>query len=86
MSELKDESVHLIATSPPYWQLKDYSCISSPTFSTSWPAPCHVLEHADNATALEAIVRASTRILNAFIDFTFLFGPLCLYFRAGNKY
>lgn len=24
MSELKDESVHLITTSPPYWQLKDY--------------------------------------------------------------
>jgi modification methylase len=24
MAELKDESVHLIATSPPYWQLKDY--------------------------------------------------------------
>ena len=24
MSELKDESIHLIATSPPYWQLKDY--------------------------------------------------------------
>lgn len=24
MSELSDESVHLIATSPPYWQLKDY--------------------------------------------------------------
>lgn len=24
MEELKDESVHLIATSPPYWQLKDY--------------------------------------------------------------
>jgi len=24
MSELKDESVHLVATSPPYWQLKDY--------------------------------------------------------------
>lgn len=24
MSELKEESVHLIATSPPYWQLKDY--------------------------------------------------------------
>jgi len=24
MTELKDESVHLIATSPPYWQLKDY--------------------------------------------------------------
>lgn len=24
MSELKDESIHLIITSPPYWQLKDY--------------------------------------------------------------
>jgi len=24
MKELKDESVHLIITSPPYWQLKDY--------------------------------------------------------------
>lgn len=24
MGELKDESVHLIVTSPPYWQLKDY--------------------------------------------------------------
>jgi len=24
MSELKDESIHVIATSPPYWQLKDY--------------------------------------------------------------
>lgn len=24
MSELKEESVHLIVTSPPYWQLKDY--------------------------------------------------------------
>lgn len=24
MDELKNESVHLIATSPPYWQLKDY--------------------------------------------------------------
>jgi site-specific DNA-methyltransferase (adenine-specific) len=24
MSEMKDSSVHLIITSPPYWQLKDY--------------------------------------------------------------
>ncbi|GHT25248.1 hypothetical protein AGMMS4957_19750 [Bacteroidia bacterium] len=23
MSELKDKSVHLVVTSPPYWQLKD---------------------------------------------------------------
>jgi len=24
MRELNDESVHLVVTSPPYWQLKDY--------------------------------------------------------------
>jgi len=24
MSELGDQSVHLVVTSPPYWQLKDY--------------------------------------------------------------
>ena len=24
MLELADESVHLVITSPPYWQLKDY--------------------------------------------------------------
>ncbi len=24
MSEVADESVHLIVTSPPYWQIKDY--------------------------------------------------------------
>jgi site-specific DNA-methyltransferase (adenine-specific) len=24
MNELADKSVHLIVTSPPYWQLKDY--------------------------------------------------------------
>lgn len=24
MKEVEDESVHLIITSPPYWQLKDY--------------------------------------------------------------
>lgn len=24
MAELADESVHLVVTSPPYWQLKDY--------------------------------------------------------------
>ncbi len=25
MKEVQNESVHLIITSPPYWQLKDYS-------------------------------------------------------------
>jgi len=24
MKEIPDESVHLVITSPPYWQLKDY--------------------------------------------------------------
>jgi DNA modification methylase len=24
MTEVRDESVHLVITSPPYWQLKDY--------------------------------------------------------------
>ena len=24
MEEIADESIHLIVTSPPYWQLKDY--------------------------------------------------------------
>ncbi len=24
MPELKDRSVHLVVTSPPYWQIKDY--------------------------------------------------------------
>jgi len=24
MDDVRDESVHLIVTSPPYWQLKDY--------------------------------------------------------------
>ena len=24
MREVKDEAVHLVITSPPYWQLKDY--------------------------------------------------------------
>lgn len=28
MKEVKDESVHLIITSPPYWQLKDYGGFS----------------------------------------------------------
>ena len=28
MSDLPDASVHLVVTSPPYWQLKDYGCAS----------------------------------------------------------
>jgi len=32
MSELKDESVELVATSPPYWQLKDYGSKENKVF------------------------------------------------------
>ncbi|MFH1734308.1 MAG: DNA methyltransferase [bacterium] len=36
MSELKDESVHLVVTSPPYWQLKDYGNGSQIGFDDSY--------------------------------------------------
>ncbi len=36
MSELKDESVHLVVTSPPYWQLKDYGNGSQIGFNDSY--------------------------------------------------
>ena len=36
MEELKDESVHLIITSPPYWQLKDYGNGSQIGFNDSY--------------------------------------------------
>ena len=36
MIELKDESVHLIITSPPYWQLKDYGNGSQIGFNDSY--------------------------------------------------
>lgn len=36
MRELKDESIHLIITSPPYWQLKDYGNGSQIGFNDSY--------------------------------------------------
>ncbi len=36
MSEIKDESIHLIITSPPYWQLKDYGNGSQIGFNDSY--------------------------------------------------
>ncbi|MEW6571450.1 MAG: DNA methyltransferase [Nitrospirota bacterium] len=36
MSELKDKSVHVIITSPPYWQLKDYGNGSQIGFNDSY--------------------------------------------------
>ena len=36
MSELTDRSVHLIITSPPYWQLKDYGTETQIGFNDSY--------------------------------------------------
>ncbi|GHT03392.1 methyltransferase [Bacteroidia bacterium] len=36
MSEIKDKSVHLIVTSPPYWQLKDYGSDNQIGFHDSY--------------------------------------------------
>lgn len=36
MSELQDKSVHLIVTSPPYWQLKDYGSENQIGFNDSY--------------------------------------------------
>lgn len=36
MGELKDQSVHLIVTSPPYWQLKDYGSENQIGFNDSY--------------------------------------------------
>lgn len=36
MSELKDNSIHLIITSPPYWQLKDYGTENQIGFNDSY--------------------------------------------------
>lgn len=36
MDDLKDESVHLVITSPPYWQLKDYGSSSQIGFNDSY--------------------------------------------------
>jgi site-specific DNA-methyltransferase (adenine-specific) len=36
LSEVEDESVHLIVTSPPYWQLKDYGSKEQIGFNDSY--------------------------------------------------
>jgi len=36
MAELKDNSVHLVITSPPYWQLKDYGSLDQIGFNDSY--------------------------------------------------
>ena len=36
MSQIQNESVHLIVTSPPYWQLKDYGTKNQVGFNDSY--------------------------------------------------
>ena len=36
MAELKNNSVHLVITSPPYWQLKDYGSLDQIGFNDSY--------------------------------------------------
>ena len=36
MAELADSSVHLVVTSPPYWQLKDYGADNQIGFNDSY--------------------------------------------------
>ena len=36
MEEVKDDSVHLVITSPPYWQLKDYGAKNQIGFNDSY--------------------------------------------------
>lgn len=36
MGDLNDESVHLVITSPPYWQLKDYGTDDQIGFNDSY--------------------------------------------------
>ncbi len=55
MKELQDESVHLIITSPPYWQLKDYGTHSQIGFNDSYE------EYINN---LNLVWKESFRVLN----------------------
>lgn len=36
MKEVPDESVHLIVTSPPYWQIKDYGDVNQIGFNDTY--------------------------------------------------
>ena len=36
MKELEDESLHLVVTSPPYWQLKDYGSENQVVYNDSY--------------------------------------------------
>ncbi len=46
MAEVKDESVHLVITSPPYWQLKDYGASNQIGFNDSYE---HYIDNLNKA-------------------------------------
>jgi site-specific DNA-methyltransferase (adenine-specific) len=56
MSELKDKSVHLIVTSPPYWQLKDYGTENQIGF------------HDDYETCINHLMNGRIGILRMFLQ------------------
>jgi len=55
MAELKDKSVHLIITSPPYWQLKDYGTSDQIGFNDSYE---------DYINNLNLVWKECSRVLN----------------------
>lgn len=55
MNEIKDSSVHLVVTSPPYWQLKDYGVKEQIGFNDSYE------EYINN---LNLVWKESFRVLN----------------------
>ena len=58
LSLIKDRSVHLIITSPPYWQLKDYGNDGQIGFHDSYECYINNL----NAVWLNAIVFCTTAV------------------------
>ena len=54
MSELQNKSIHLVITSPPYWQLKDYGAHNQIGFDGSYESYINNISgennHAKNIT------------------------------------
>jgi DNA modification methylase len=54
MSELANKSVHLIVTSPPYWQLKDYGADNQIGFNDSYENNLMAYLYLENKTFVNA--------------------------------
>lgn len=52
LSLLPNESVQLIVTSPPYWQLKDYGVVGQIGFNPH-TSPYYVVLHFDNSHPIQ---------------------------------